>query len=146
MKVSKTHEAFSKRLRVLKVLTTPQDYLGPNWQDVINFWLYVDSLSAEEKNKIAWLYWNLDYKLKKSAEDIAYDISTEVVGDVISNVAWSSTMDVSNWSVFAFATLELIGSHKLLEQGKSPTFLPLCNKKKNRFRRLLSSIKQFLNL
>jgi hypothetical protein len=146
MKISKTQQRFSEELKEPRSLTNPEDYLGPNWQDVINFWLYVDGLSYEEKYKMNKCYWALDRDVRIGACCSSRDAAKEVVGKKVRDASWYATYDVSDWYIFQYATNELIAQHKLLEQGKTLVFLPLCIKNKTRLQRLLSSIKQFLNL
>jgi hypothetical protein len=126
MKISKIHQSFSDHLGEPKVLTNPEDYLGPNWEDVINFWLYVDTLTKEEREKMSDSYWDLDYDVLDSAENAAWDSSEEVVGEEVANMAWNAALDVTDYSVFGFVTDELLASHKLLEQNKTLVALPLC--------------------
>jgi hypothetical protein len=126
MKISKTHQKFSKELKEPRALTNPEDFLGPNWKDVINFWLYVDTLSWDQKRKISDRYWTLDEDVRSSAYDASWDAAKDVVGCVVVNSTWHAAINVASWYIFGYATDELIAHHKLLEQGKSPTFLPLC--------------------
>jgi hypothetical protein len=142
MKISKTHQALANNLKNPKVLTNPEDFLGPNWEDVINFWFYVDTLSESEISKIGDRYLALDYHVRDAARLAARVSAEEVVGWKVRSAAWCATRGV----VVASATIELLGHQRLLEQGKPLTFLPLCIKKKNRLQILLSSIKQLLNL
>jgi hypothetical protein len=129
MKISKTHQRFSDRLKEPRALTNPEDYLGPNWKTVLNFWLYVDGLSEYDKKVINYSYWALDVDLRGSALITVRDAPDKVVGDGIGFSAWCAVYNVTNLSyVFAYATYELIAKHKLLEQGKSLVFLPLCLK------------------
>jgi hypothetical protein len=133
MKISKSHRRFSEDLKDPKALTNPEDFLGPNWEDVINFWLYVDTLSESEISKIGDRYYALDYIVRGSALDASSVAAGHVVGMKTKAAAWRVALYLTNDSfywVFGDATWELIGSHKLLEQGKSPTFLPLCLKSK----------------
>jgi hypothetical protein len=127
MKISKTHQKFSDYLEDPKALTNPEDYLGPNWEDVINFWLYVDTLSASEKRKMGDRYWDLDYHVLKYASDASWVAAKEVVGMNVKSAAWMAAYYVTS-DVFADATNELIAPHKLLEQDKTLLFLPLCLK------------------
>ena len=127
MKISKTHQRFSEELNEPRALTNPEDYLGPNWEDVINFWLYVDTLSVEERGNIQLLFFNLDYATLETALHAATDASAEVVGGKVGLAAWDASNNVANW-VFGWITYELLGHHKLLEQGKTLMFLPLCLK------------------
>jgi selenophosphate synthase len=128
MTYSKTHKRFSERLNNLDVLTNPEKYLGPNWKDVLNFWIYVETLSDEEKNEMWQRYWDLNYNVRESARIASRDAPDGVVGREFINAAWEAAYDVTGKGVFGVATEELIAHHKLLEQNKTPTFLPLCVK------------------
>jgi hypothetical protein len=123
MKISNTHQRFSEELNESRALTHPQEYLGLNWNAVINFWLYVDGLSEEEIDKIGKSYWALDYDVLKSAEDAAWDSSEEVVGWKVRSAAVQAAYSVSDRFIFYWVTIELIGLHKILEQDKSLIFL-----------------------
>ena len=127
MKTSQTHKRFSDHLGEAKVLTHPEDYLGHNWRDVINFWLFIDGLSSDEKRRMRDRYWALNGDVLDSAEDAAWASAKEVVGVKVANVFWYASFDVTR-SIFAGATKELIAHHKLLGQGKTLLFLPLCLK------------------
>jgi hypothetical protein len=123
MKISKAHLGFSYHLDDPKALTNPEDFLGPNWQDVINFWLYVDGLSEDEKYKMDKCHWASDVDVRRSALRDACSASEEVVGQYVTYPVLNS------WDVhvaLAYATLELLAHHKLLEQDKTLVFLPLC--------------------
>jgi hypothetical protein len=126
MKISKTHQVFSVYLKEPRALTNPEDYLGPNWQDVINFWFYLDGLSEDEKERILDSYWALDEDVRVSAWNDAKDAAKKVVGKKVRDAACDAAYDVTEWCDFVYVTLELLGHHKILEHGKSLTFLPLC--------------------
>ena len=128
MKISKIHQEFSERLKEPRALTNPEDFLGPNWKDVINFWLYVDGLSYDEKLEMNKCYWALDYHVRYSAFNASWVAADKFVGWKVRTAAWSAAYDVTTFVVFGYATYELIASHKLLEQGKTLTALPLCLK------------------
>jgi hypothetical protein len=128
MKISKTHRRFSEELIEPKALTNPEDYLGPNWQDVINFWLFIDGLSESEISKIGDRYWDLDYHVREADYSFSYCAAKEIVGVNVRNAALWAAYEVTVLVVFDFATSELIASHKLLEQDKTLVALPLCLK------------------
>jgi hypothetical protein len=128
MTYSKIHKRFSERLNQPAALTNPEKYLGPNWEDVLNFWIYLDTLSAEEKEEMDNHYWDLDDNVRLFAIDDARNAAEEVVGLDFRYAACLAAHDVTRVIVFGYATYELIGHHKLLEQDKTLTFLPLCNK------------------
>jgi hypothetical protein len=125
---SKTHKKFSKILKNPAALTNPAKYLGPNWEDVLNFWFYLDTLSAEEKEAISDHYYTLDDYVRNSAIDAARVAAEEVVGKDFRYAACLAAHDVTRVIVFGYATYELIGHHKLLEQGKTPLALQYCTK------------------
>jgi hypothetical protein len=124
MTYSKIHQKFSNYLKQPDVLTNPEKYLGPNYQDVLNFWIYVDGLSDQEKEAISDRYYALDDDVRNSAIFAACDAAAEVVGWEFSDAAW----DANDWVGFDWATLELIAHHKFIEQNQTPIFLPLCVK------------------
>jgi hypothetical protein len=126
MKISKIHQKFSYYLP--KALKSPEDYLGPNWEDVINFWLYLDTLNQGEINKIDNLYCDLEYNTRNSAKNVAMNAAYDVVGEEVKYAVWQSVYYITFCDVFRRATYELIAQHKLLEQGKTLVFLPLCLK------------------
>jgi hypothetical protein len=127
MKISKTHQKFSYLLEEPKALTNPEDYLGPNWKEILNFWLYADGLSEEERVKIGERYWDLDEDVRNSSVNSAINATSEVVLLSVRSAAWNATLVVTYAYIFSFATDELIAQHKLLEQEKSLVFLPICS-------------------
>jgi hypothetical protein len=128
MKISKIHQRFSERLNKPEALTNPGKYFGPNWEDVLNFWIYVDGLSNLEKKEIVERYYSLDSKVRNSVWFAARDAAEEVVGEDFRYAAWLAACDVTGWWVFGDATSELIVHHKLLEQNKTPLALQYCIK------------------
>jgi hypothetical protein len=128
MTYSKIHQKFSKYLKQPDALTHPAKYLGPNYQDVLNFWIYVDTLSYEENEKMEDRYYALD-DVRVSAILAAKNAAKAVVGEDFRRAAWNSACDVTGWgSVFSWATYELIAHHKLLEQNKTLMFIRLYTK------------------
>jgi hypothetical protein len=125
MKISKTHENFADLLKKQEVLTHPENYLGPNWEEVINFWLYLDTLSYEQLRVAGNRYLALSFEewivARKNARDIAEDVTNytdDATAAVYSSVSYAK-------SPAEYATLELIGLDKLLEQGHQPVFFPM---------------------
>jgi hypothetical protein len=103
-----------------QTIERPEVFLGPNWKDVLNFWLYFDTLSPEQLNRANELFWNLNEWDRIAASELAWRATCATTGfyynvDIFENL----TTDIGE------ATLELIGSHKILEQGKPLTFVPL---------------------
>jgi hypothetical protein len=127
MTYSKTHKRFAGHLNNQRALEHPEDYLGSNWKDVLNFWWFLDGLSEDQWEIVRQRYWALDYKVRDAAR-FAARFAAAWNGADAADAAYSAAFDAA-WDVAgeaaAYATYELIGSHILLEQGKSLVFLPL---------------------
>jgi hypothetical protein len=119
MKISEIHQEFADELNDQRALDYPEEFLGPNWKEVLNFWLYLDTLSLEQID-IAWRrYRNLDEGERFVAFSVA-DVAAHatLAGNFIDAAA-------CEYDEIGDATRELMGVHKILELGKSLTFVPL---------------------
>ncbi len=109
MKKSKTQIEFEKRCSV--------EELGPNWQTVLNFWLFLDNLTEEQ-------YAIASYRNKKmhyAKRSIVDGLTIKSVGKVISeSVRWSI---VSLYGASLFATYEIIATQEILDEAGELTFL-----------------------
>jgi len=70
---SKTHQNFSNNLQKPEALTKPQDFLGQNYETVMNFWWFMDSLTEDNWNEVASRYHALDHAARNAARDAARD-------------------------------------------------------------------------
>jgi hypothetical protein len=115
---SKSHKGFASQLNRYHsineqdVLDHPENYLGPNYKEVLNFWFYRDSLSAKQLN----VYWDrvdsIDVKTWNKARSIAIELAKEVIDPrFVNNLPCDE--------------LELIASHLYIERGIPFTFLSL---------------------
>jgi hypothetical protein len=148
MTYSKTHQNFANHLNKPEALTNPENFLGPNYETVLNFWKWIDSLSVEQWKVVADRYCNLDDAARSAAWDAARYAARDAAGsaagsaawnaawsaagsaawDAAGSAAWSAARDVARvaaWNAAGYATYELIGMHILLEQGKKLLFVPL---------------------
>jgi hypothetical protein len=130
MKISKTHQKFEYLLRysdhhVRRRQTTleyPELFLGPNWKNVLNFWIYLDTLSDEKLN-LSDEKLNLIDRLYSSLDDLgtlkifSWKAAKDTIDNEYADAAWWATPTI----VYGYATLELIASQEL----KSLKFLPL---------------------
>ena len=136
MKISTTHKNFAERLGKPDALENPQDYLGPNASTVLNFWLYLDKLDKEQLRIVGERYNAAGYAARSAARRAAWYVARSAAWDAASvaarsaagyaasYAAWSAARDAAGYAA-AYATYELIGSHLLLEQGKSLFFVPM---------------------
>jgi hypothetical protein len=124
MKISKTHKEFANRY-YFDVLNHPGDYLGPNWEAVIDFWLYLDTLSVNQLRVVHNRYWGLS-----SNEWVAASLKIWTVAESTINCAHVARNAVYRNVCYAqhaaeYTTLELIGLDKLLAEGHQPIFFPM---------------------
>jgi hypothetical protein len=110
MTYSKTHAEVFKKLKDQKVLTHPEDFLGPNWKEVLDFWSFIDTLSEEEKLKMNISYCALVDGLHARGWGEAYHIAEEVVGDKVRDAAYLEANYTTRRWIFGVATLELIAN------------------------------------
>jgi hypothetical protein len=118
MNYSESHKWFASELNEYynineqDVLNNPENYLGPNYKEVLNFWFYRDSLSAKQWN----VYWDrvdsLDYETLRKACSTAKELVKEVI-----DPRFVYYLYPIEW--------ELIASHLYIERGIPFTYLPL---------------------
>ena len=118
MNYSKRHKWFASNLKYIRnineqdVLDHPENYHGPNYKEVLNYWFYLDSLSKEQRN----VYWNrknsLDIETLNKARSIAIELAKEVIDSRIVKY-------------IGIGELELIAAHLFIERGIPFTYLPL---------------------
>ncbi len=118
MKISKTHQLLSNRLNNPEVLTNPEPFLGPNWETVLRWWLFEESLTIEQRNELIRRNYAIDYETYDRAWDLAYHVTIEVIGE---DNKWAVYYVSSNPSI----VYELISMHLLFERGHQLTFVPL---------------------
>jgi hypothetical protein len=119
MKPSNTLQELSNRLNNPEVLTNPEPFLGPNWETVLRWWLYRESLTDDQWNELNRRYCAIDDDTWNRARDLAWDVTNKVIG--VDN-------RIAVWDVAPYPealTYELIAMHLLLERGHQLTFVPL---------------------
>jgi hypothetical protein len=110
--ISTRHKLISVRLGEEDALTDPGKYFGPNYKILLNFWIYLESLSYSQKsinvdreNDIAYAIWRL-------AKIIAEDLAVVVVGEQTRNS-------------LSLYDCEIIAAHLLIDLDKPLAFIPL---------------------
>jgi hypothetical protein len=139
MKISTTHQRFADNLGEQAALEYPEHFLGPNWKDVLNFWIYLDTLSCEDFKIFVDLYKALgDTETRIVARYISERAAENIIGHTRATAAWWAVHDnlslrytpsparrISPRFVSAWVTYELIGSHKLKSLTIFPSILNL---------------------
>jgi hypothetical protein len=117
MKISRTHKRFADHLDDQTALEYPERFLGPNWKDVLNFWIYYDTLSDDVLRLIIRRHQaieDLNY-----VKNLSWNAAENTIGEYYTRVAYDVTHSLS------YLTCELIGSHKLETLNFLPLFLNL---------------------
>jgi hypothetical protein len=94
------------------VLDFPENYLGPNYKEVLNFWFYKDSLTRERLDIYSKSYWEIDRQTRKESRKIAIETASEVIDTRFVDYLWA-------------VECEIIAAHLYLERNIPFTFLPL---------------------
>ena len=128
MKISTIHQKFADYLEKPEALQHPENFLGPNWLTVINFWLFLDTLSKEQLKTVTDCYDAAWWHTRNAARYAAwYDVALSAARPADWTTAGEAAWGAAFGEAAAWATLEIIGSHILIEQGKSLFFLPMFN-------------------
>jgi hypothetical protein len=95
------------------VLNYPENYFGPNYKEVLNYWFYRESFSEEQRNAYLDLYWKLDYQTRSKGQKIAKKLASEVIDPRVVGCIWDEPIK------------EIIATHLYIERNIPFTFLPL---------------------
>ena len=122
MKISNSHKNFANWLKAQDVLTNPEKYLGLNWKDVLNFWIYLNSEECEWDERRCTATLHAAYNIIGSEWDMRRCTATlraayNIIGSDYGLAAFNAHVGYAE----SYATCELIASHKL----ESLNFLPL---------------------
>ena len=121
--ISKSHKLFSERLNNPRVLEYPEEFLGENFEAVLNFWLILDDLSGEQLKIVKErdeAFYNENHSEWRKAINLAIDTSLEVVGwGYAYDAGYAAVVVTKSWAAY-WATDELIGIHKILEDQQQP--------------------------
>jgi hypothetical protein len=128
---STTHHRYAGNMANDEVLSHPEDFLGPNYKAVLNFWMFLDSLSVEQWKEVERRDGDMEVHIVEDASEDAADSVRKMLPDFLIGQNKNSRFDLFYGSNIGApdtawdATLELIGMNNLLEEGKSLTFVPL---------------------
>jgi hypothetical protein len=122
MNYSERHKEFASYLNGYynineqDVLDHPENYLGPNYKEVLNLWFYWYSLSSEQCDVYWNVYWNrvgsLDVETNYKSHSTAEELAKQVI-------------DPRFVEHIGIGELELIVAHLYIERGIPFTYLPL---------------------
>ena len=146
MNYSKSHQNFNNHFGGnYDVLEHPENFLGPNYQTVLNFWYWIDTLNAQQICKLGKCYYSVEAVERANAWNFVRGIADSTVGRSNRTATFSSTEltpllalygsryltgDIQDNYYVAktctkIAAYELICMHILLEQGRELFFVPM---------------------
>ena len=103
--ISARHSSFGELMGTPEVLTSPEKYFGPNYKILLNFWIYWESLTSNQR--------------------LAYLDRRRAIGSCFKHAECARGV-VGRWYVnFYYFEMEIIGAHKLISLGESLEFIPL---------------------
>ena len=115
MTISRVHFEFANRVKNVLVLNNPQEYLGPRYEEVLNFWMNLDELSEEQLIVVKErdeAFYNENYSEWCKERDLAWEVSEKVVGwNYVSNAGLAALLVTKTYAAY-WATLEIIGGVK----------------------------------
>ena len=117
--ISKTHKRYSEYLNNSRVPTNPEDFLGPNYEEVLKFWFIIDELSEGQLEEVQNRYeafLNENRSEWRKAVDLTIEASEKVVGSHYANEAGNAVWGVTMSDAAYWATRELIGMHLILDK------------------------------
>jgi hypothetical protein len=119
-----------------EIINAPENYFGPNYQTVLNFWWFVESLQEVHLSKVTELYdeefqisgWEGESRVLDIAEQrIGRDFLNYTIGDSI----WEEIPDLDNdirhsrHGAIFIATCELIAMDIIFERGGALVYVPM---------------------
>ena len=129
MNYSKIHQHFSAELQNPEALTNPQDFLGSNYETVLNFWWHLETLTKEQLELSDIRY--SDYKLRLQRYDIIRKYAYNMCESISLDCAIGATREISRGIkrdfcyIAAPVTYELIALQTILDAGEDLIFVPL---------------------
>ena len=110
--ISRSHKQISDNVN-REILTSPQDYFGPNYKDLLNFWVYYETLSEYQLGNVWEKIYAMDFDTGRQARDLIIKLSDQV--------DWFNVPP----SFMSIVDLEICFAHLILERGGSLVFLPI---------------------
>ena len=130
MNYSKTHQNLAQRAETHDVYYNPEKYLGLNYASVLNFWWYLESLTAEQLIEL-----ENKYMINYGKYNDRYGALAEYVDKILGHSRRIAATQESRSHVMeiigqfpnipAPVTLELMEMHTILDWGEELIFVPL---------------------
>lgn len=106
----------------------PEKMLGPNWETIFNFWIFIENLEKEQWESIASGYYNVsdgfynDFIEETSERVCSRSFDAQFSTWIVAN---DKKVNGNARLLAIFVTYELIAMHEILNSGRSIIYLPL---------------------
>ena len=80
MNYSNLHQGVPNKLQSSEVSTEPQNFLGPNYQSVLDFWALLDTLTEQQWIQVIDRYNALEDSTKVDGGESAWYAAQDVIG------------------------------------------------------------------
>jgi hypothetical protein len=130
MNYSKAHQNLAQSADTPDVYNNPKKYLGPNYEAVLNFWWYLESLTTEQLSELESKYdlecmrYNREYLTLTDCADAIVGFSTRLRATEASRSHVRGIIGKFP-NIPSPVTLELIAMHTILDRGESLIFVPM---------------------
>jgi hypothetical protein len=109
--ISNIHKNFSLYFDNPEILTNPEEYFGPNYKILLNFWIYWETLTPKQITEY-----------RRQADTYVYSYRRNVLNAAEYVESKIKRPDLMYFSSF---DLEIFAAHILIESSLPLTFLPL---------------------
>ena len=130
MNYSKAHQHLAQWSGTPDVYDNPEKYLGPNYESVLNFWWYLETLTKKQLLELEGKY-ELEYVQCNNR----YDVLADHVEEILDREKRANAVGVSRSHVRSIigqfpripapVTLELIALQTILDKGEELIFIPM---------------------
>jgi hypothetical protein len=126
---STTHQKYAEIMNNDDILTQPEDFLGPNYETVLNFWWHLETLTKEQLELSDIRYY--DYKLRLQRYNIIIKYAYNMCESNSLDCALDATRQISHGIkqdfcyIAAPVTYELIALQTILDAGEDLIFVPM---------------------
>ena len=92
--------------------------LGPNWQTVLNFWLFLDNLSEDQREVVVFRNDEMHYNKRRRVDKLTHRSVNKVIPESVKR-------KIPLYAAQLFATYEIIAAQEILDEAGEITFLPM---------------------
>ena len=131
MNCSKAHQNFFNYFQNPETLTNPQNFLGPNYAIILDFWWYLETMTPEQLLDADSKYYSYNIRNSENRYHIIRSRAYGEIGIDRANIAIEATRQISREILLDFCyvaapvTAELISLQTIFDNGEELIYLPM---------------------